>query len=348
MHGELRDLDAIRRVVVTRLRWLGDVVMSTPMLEALREALPQARIEYLTNIAFAPVLERHPACDRVLTVERKGGWRRLRRTLGDLRGPRVDWCFDTFGNPRSAILVALASPRSSVGPRRGIRSRLYTHSVRNHPDVRSAVRRQLDLLTPLLGRVETRHTTLYVSPDEQVGAARRFGLDPGANVAILHPGATRAERAWPGDRWPDLIEELQERIPDLKARFVTQPGWENTVRQIVARCTGDVARLPVLPLREFMGLLANASLYIGNDGGTLHTAVAMRVPTVGLLGRSEKAVWFPYESWGPYLAVGGHDQPVDDSKGKSPEIRHASVREVADAAGRVTQGQPVRAERRPG
>ena len=187
MREELTELDSIRRVVVTRLRWLGDVVMSTPMLEALREALPQARIEYLTNTAFAPALDRHPACDRVLTVERRGGWRTLARTLGDLRDPRVDWCIDTFGNPRSAILVARAAPRNSVGPQRGIRSRLYTHTVRHEPGVRSAVRRQLDLLTPLLGRVETRSTSLHVNPDEQTAVADRLDLARDADVAIMHP-----------------------------------------------------------------------------------------------------------------------------------------------------------------
>lgn len=347
MHGEPTTLDTIRRVVVTRLRWLGDVVMSTPLLEALREAMPGATIEYLTNTAFGPVLERHPACDRILTVERKGGWRRLYRALRDLRSPRVDWCIDSFGNPRSAILVALAGARRSVGLRRGIRSRLYTDTVRHGPDVRSAVRRQLDLLTPLLGRVETRHTSLYVAPAESEAAAQRFGLEQDADVAILHPGATRPERAWPADRWPALVEELQGHNPDLKAKFVTQPGWERTVRQIVKRCPGNAAQLPVLRLRELMGLLTKVSLYIGNDGGTLHMAVALRLPTVGLMGSSERAVWFPYESWGPYRGIGGYDEPVDHSR-QPREVRHASVREVVDAVRDVSDGRGGRIERGPG
>lgn len=156
-------LASVRRVLVTRLRWLGDVVMSTPMLEALREALPQTSIEYLAYTPFAPALEGHPACDRVLALPPKAGPAATLSVVRELRRPRVDWCFDTLGNPRSAILIALAAPHHSVAPARGIRSYLYEYRQRHESGERSAVRHQLDMLIPLLGRVDMRPTSLFVA-----------------------------------------------------------------------------------------------------------------------------------------------------------------------------------------
>ena len=322
------DLDSIRRVLVTRLRWLGDVVMSTPMLEILREALPQAQIEYLTAPAFAAAIRGHPSCDRIHTLPLKPGARATLAVVRQLRSPRIDWVFDTLGNPRSAVLVALTNPRHSVAPDRGLRTRLYEHRQRHRPGERSAVRHQLDMLTPLLGRVEVRPTSLYVEEEERQAVAEQLGIERGAELALLHPGATSADRAWPVDRWPPLIAELQNLSPGIMVRVITQPGWESAAQQIVERATGDVERLPALDLRPLMALLTEASLYIGNDGGILHTAVALRVPTVGIFGPTFEDVWFPYEDWGPYRAV------------KRPKKEAAApVDKVAEAVRSVGGGQ---------
>jgi len=303
LDSTLHDLDSIRRVLVTRLRWLGDVVMSTPMLEVLREALPQAQIEYLTAPAFAPALQGHPGCDRIHTLPLKPGVRTTLAVVRRLRSPRIDWVFDTLGNPRSAVLVALSHPRHSVAPDRGLRTRLYEHQQQHRPGERSAVRHQLDMLTPLLGRVEVRPTSLFVAEEERQAVSERLGIERGAELVILHPGATRPERAWPSDRWPALIAELQSLALGAQVRVITQPGWESAAQRIVDRASGDVERLPALDLRPLMALLTKASLYIGNDGGILHTAVALRVPTVGIFGPTLEDVWFPYGDWGAYRAV---------------------------------------------
>lgn len=327
----LRDtepLDSIRRVLVTRLRWLGDVVVSTPMLDTLREALPHASVEYLTYTSFAPVLQGHPACDRVITMPPKAGARATLSVVRQLRHPRIDWCFDSLANPRSAILVRLAAPRHSVGRDRGLRSWLYEYRQPDEPGVRSAVRHHLDLLTPLLGRVAPRPTRLLVAESERDDIAARLTLESDAELVLVHPGATIAERAWPLERWPDLINALQSRRRDVRVRVITQPGREDASDHIAHACRGDVAGLPVLELRELMALLTHASLYIGNDGGILHTAVALRVPTVGILGPAEKAAWFPYESWGPYRAVGEGGTPPGKRKKGPGEYRLAGVEDV--------------------
>jgi ADP-heptose:LPS heptosyltransferase len=330
--NDTQRLDSIRRVLVTRLRWLGDVVMSTPMLDALRQALPQARIEYLTYTTFAPVLQGHQACDQIHTLTPKAGPLETFAVARSLRRPEIDWCFDTLGNPRSGIMVRLMGPRHSVGPDRGFRSRpLYEYRQRHEPGERSAVRHQLDLLTPLLGRVEVRPTSLHVTDAERDAVAAQFRLDAGADLLLVHPGASRPDKVWPLECWPDLISQLQRLRPGLRVRVISQPGWEAAADEIVEGGSGDIASLPALGLRQLMAVLTHASLYVGNDGGILHTAVALRVPTVGIFGPTDKAVWFPYESWGPYRAVHGAGEGRRVKKSERGGTPGAGVGEVLDA-----------------
>ncbi|NIR43197.1 MAG: glycosyltransferase family 9 protein [Gemmatimonadetes bacterium] len=312
-------------MLVTRLRWLGDVVMSTPILEALRAALPAASIEYLTYTSFAPALLRHPAVDRIHTVTPKPGLRETAAKLRELRRAKFDWCFDTLGNPRSAILVALSGARRTAAPDRGPRSRLYDHRIRHESDERSAVRHQLDVLKPLLGRVEERQPSLHVEPWEIEGSYAGQGLDPEEPLVLVHPGATWPERAWPIERWAPLIDKIGELHPHATVRVITQPGWEAAARQVEGEAADDARALPALDLRTLIALLAGADLYVGNDSGILHCAVALRTPTVGIFGPTEDDVWFPYERWGPYRVVRRETSGRTDARVEEVAVAVAEV-----------------------
>ncbi len=327
---------SIRRVLVTRLRFLGDVVMTTPMLETLREAVPDASIEYLTYEAYAPALDGNPNVDRVITMPPKAGVRDTLRVIRELRHPRIDWCFDTLNNPRSAILIALAAPRHSVGLKRGVRSWLYIHRRSQRGGRPSAVLDHLDKLVPLLGPVSERHTSLYASEKERREIAQRLAIDPGRELILLHPGASSPEKVWPVQNWPSLSEALQSRNKKARIAIVTQPGWEAVGREIVQKSPAGVEQLPELDARSLVALLTWTSLYVGNDGGILHCAVASRVPTVGLFGTYKEGAFFPYEAWGPYRSVVRCSDSGRDREGRPLSLlRDLAVDEVLVAVGEV-------------
>jgi len=289
------------RIVVSRLRFLGDVVLSTPALEALRAARPAATIEYLTYEAFAPVLAHHPAVDRVLTMPSGAGVRATWEAVRALRRPRVDWFFDLFSNPRSAVLVGLSRPRRSVGQEAGLRSRVY--SVRRPPRA-TQVLGNLDKVTPLVGEVQERLPRLYVSQEERDEAARNHGFGPERSEIFVHPGATWPWRLWPVERWPLLIRQLEDLGSGARVNVVTPPGDGASLARDLAGSTPNVRVLPAMGLRGLMAALVHGALYVGNDGGALHVAVALGVPTVGLFGgENQPEEWFPYDHLGPHRAV---------------------------------------------
>ncbi len=324
------------RIIVSRLRFLGDVVLSTPSLEALRQARPEAWVDYVTYPAYAPVLEHHPGVDRILTIRSNANPLETLRLARRLRSPRADWFFDLLSNPRSALQVALARPRASVGQKTGFRSVVYAHG-RPRPLAReSQVMGHLDKLVPMLGAVAPRLPRVYVTDAERQAALKRFSMEDGSPTVVIHPGATWPWRLWPLDRWSALVHALLARRPDLRIFVVRPPGQSGPVLPDLP-ASGRLVVLPALSLRELMGVVATATAYVGNDGGILHTAVALGVPTVGLFGgENHPEAWFPYQDLGPYRAVlQSSAETLDAGGGRRHPRPDASVAQVSAAVERV-------------
>jgi ADP-heptose:LPS heptosyltransferase len=315
----MRERSAVRRVLVTRLRFLGDVVLSTPLLEHLREQCPDASIEYLVDARFAPLLEGLPTLDVIHRLAPEAGWQETLRLTRRLRRPRIDWWFDLFTNPRSCILAAMAAPRRGVGSPRGLRSRVYAHRRGRPEGDPSAIRHHLDKLTPLLGSCELRPPRLVVNEADRVECARRLDLTGAERPILLNPGSTWPDKSWPAGQWPLLVQRLRAAAAG-PVWLLTPPGEEEAA-QCIAEAAG-IRCLPVLALRPLLALLERARLYIGNDGGVMHCAVALQIPTVALFGPTEPAIWFPYEGWGPYRVL----------RAPAQKLSELAVTEVADAA----------------
>lgn len=293
---------AVRRVLVTRLKFLGDVVLTTPVLRALRQALPHASIEYLTLEPYAPALRHHPDLDRVHALPAAAGVLQTLQMARALARPQVDWWIDLMGSPRSALLAALARPRVAIGPDRGVRRRVYHHRRGRPTGDRSAVRHHLDKLAPLLGPLEPSAVRIVADPALRASARRRLGLPSVRPLLLIHPGSTWPATAWPERRFAELLMRLHGELPHLPCVVATADDPGRAAR-VVAAAAVPARALPALPLSELLALVAEASLYVGNDGGVLHCAVALGVPTVGVFGPTEPDIWFPHAGLGPHRVV---------------------------------------------
>ena len=132
------DPATIRRVLLVRPRFLGDVCLTLPALDAVRAACPAAKIAYLVEEESAPLLEGDPRVDELIVTRRDAGPAQGWALISRLRAFAPDLAIDFFCNPRSAIWVRLSGARARVGyPNKGWRSALYTHH--SHPRTLSAV-----------------------------------------------------------------------------------------------------------------------------------------------------------------------------------------------------------------
>jgi len=321
----------LRRILVTRLRYLGDVVLATVVADALKRGDPEVEVGFLCEEDHAVVLTEHPALDRVhvLGVARRGADAEARHgggasaaaprrrgtfgMLGELRRARYDLAVDLFFNPRSAWLLRLGGIRWRICGTGGGRRRLYTHAFPRAAvaDPGEVLRRRapgvlgdhLCRLAPLtLGRdgpafldwlsdaafpgaLQPRLVppALDTAGREALTAA---GLDPAGGWLLAAPGATWPSKTWPVGHWRDLLDRLRART-DLAIAVLVPPGAEATWSDLPG------ALVP-LPLRTALGVIARARSLVTVDGGVMHAAVAMGVPTLALFGPTDPGIWFPY------------------------------------------------------
>ncbi len=327
----------LRSVLVTRLRYLGDVVMSTVVVQALKLGDPHLRVGFLCEGRYAPVLDGHPDLDRlhVLGLRRRGAdaaarvggsagdreGRSFPGTVAGLRSGRYDLAVDLFFNPRSCLLLRAAGIPARIGGTRSWRRRLYTHTVGPEdlavsPSAWQAVApgglgdhlsrlaplRHLESglpfaqwmvgarfdrpLLPRLHRPEADRATGACLSAVGVGAQ-----DP---YLLLCPGATWQVKEWPPHSWCRLVARLVRERTE-KIVVLVPPGrqdpWGAMAREIPP---GRGGVLPPLALPSVLRILGRAAAVISVDGGVMHAAVGLGVPTVALFGATEPAIWFPY------------------------------------------------------
>jgi heptosyltransferase-2 len=287
-------VEAPRRVLVSRLRQIGDVILSLPLVDAIRDRFPDAEIDYLAEEEPSQAVAGHPAIRRILAW-RPGTFRGLPapvRLLRALRAARYDWAIDLYGNPRSALLVAWTGAPIRVGPARRARRRLYTHVMPPPKEPLSAAAHHLLALRPLGVEAAPKAPRLHLSAEERAEGAAALDqvLPPGGPRVGLHVG-----NRWPAKRWfEERFTALIRALSSLGSRCVVLggPGEEAWGARVAA--TGGAPTLARLPLRRYWGVVASLDVLVTNDGSPLHAGPALCIPTVGILGPTVPEIWFPY------------------------------------------------------
>src|SRR5215510_16511031 len=148
--AESRPRIPAERILVIQFRRIGDVLLSTPVLRALRQHYPQSYIAFLTEPSPGRVLQNNPCLDAVLIQPRHATWRQQWQLWRQIRRQRFDLVIDLIGNPRSALLTYLSGAKHRLAFARFPRSLLYTILVTHqHPVPEYTVAKRLRLLEPL-------------------------------------------------------------------------------------------------------------------------------------------------------------------------------------------------------
>ncbi|HSK08196.1 MAG TPA: glycosyltransferase family 9 protein [Vicinamibacterales bacterium] len=304
------------RILLIRLRLIGDVVFTTPLIRALRRHDPGAHLAYLVEPPAAPVVEGNPHLDEVIVATPPHARGRLRADVAlarRLRRGRFDLVLDLHGGPRAALLAwSTGAPRRIGYAIRG-RGWMYTDRLARSRELRPrhSVVNQWDLLGPLgIGPPgpEDDPTEMPVQPEAARSAAsllRRAGLTPGCPLIAMHVSAGNPFRRWPADAFVSLVVSLVRRDPRRRVLLLSGPSERDAARAIGARARaalGDEAAPASivdgveLDLRELRAVVETAALFVGGDSGPLHVAGTSPVPIVGLYGPTlpeRSAPWRP-------------------------------------------------------
>ncbi|MGH7388812.1 MAG: lipopolysaccharide heptosyltransferase I [Candidatus Rokuibacteriota bacterium] len=302
-------------LAIVKLSSIGDVVHALPVAATLRARLPGARITWLCERREAMVLAGHPAIDEIVAADTRG-WRRacgpgaLRDATSDvaalarrLRGGRFDVTLDLQGLMKSGLLTACTRAPLRIGFEssrcRERVSALFTNRRVRPPDsARHVVDQYLALLEPLGVAGPVREFRLPSDPAAEAAIDEVFsasGLKPRNHVVVLNPGAGRADKRWPVERFRSLAARLATEV-GAQVVVVWGPGEESAARVVAGPAGGRVLLAPPTDIHQLIAVLRRTSLLVAADTGPLHLAAALGTPCVGLYGPTRAERNGPYGS----------------------------------------------------
>ena len=257
--------------------FLGDVVLTTPLLAALAET--EGPLDVVTTPAAAPLLETHAAVRRVILYDKRGadrGWRGLTVLARQLRAEHYQMAYLPHRSLRSAALALLARIPRRIGFRDGWRW-LYTET-RAHPGGGHEIDRLL-ALAQRSAAASSRPSLGLTAEDEQAASRWLEGAGVTAPFAAFAPGSI-----WGSKRWPHYAE-LARRLSDQIA-VVLVGGREDVplAEEIGAAVPSVVSACGALTLRQSAALIGRAEVLVTNDSAPLHFAQAVGTRTVTIFG----------------------------------------------------------------
>ena len=296
----------VRKVLVVRLRSIGDTVLATPSLFALKRFLPNVRVDILVEDWVAPLLDNHPHVDNVIVLEREGLMTKM-RVARELRAAKYDVVYNLHGGTTATFLTCATGARFRVGFQSYQYGQLHNHrapsplAIWNQQKTHS-VEQQLALLgwtgVPVTDRPPTH---LGISPRAAV-SVNSLLIDAGIRdqkIAMIHPAAAFATKQWATQNFARVVEFLAER--GFTSVAIAGPNEQVLLDTLRSETSVNVVKL-ALSLPEVTALAARSQLFVGNDSGIAHIAAAVGAPAVVVFGSSNIAHWRPWSS-GPAEVV---------------------------------------------
>lgn len=303
----------MHRILLVRLRQIGDVVFTTPAVHALRRHFPAAHLTYIVEPAAAPIVLHNPHLDEVIVAPRARGVRGMREDLAlgrRLRAGRYDLAIDFHGGPRAALLTWLSGAPERIGYEVAGRSWMYTRRIARPRELRPrhSVENQWDLLAALgIGPPERSEFPVEMPVESQAALTvadrlARAGVAGADALVVVHVSAGNPFRRWPAEHFVALVSALAGGDPRCRIVITSGPSEGDAAGRVIADARarldrGTAARVlscGEFSLPELRALVERAALYIGGDSGPLHVAATTRVPIVGLYGPtlpSRSAPW---------------------------------------------------------
>jgi heptosyltransferase III len=283
------------KILAIQFRYLGDAVLLTPALRALKEQVPACQLHVLVAEEVAPLLRHSPVIDRLWAFPRRRGRADLKKVwpfVRALRRERFERCVDFGGNDRGALLSLISAARERLGPLRGRgflgRRFCYTArsaSVKGEHEIAANFRilQKWEIIPPAQPATEV-YADTQLEPEAQA-------LLSGGQI-LCHLATSQPRKDWPLESWLRLAQELTSAGHQVAVSSGVNDRERALAEAFTTRASSTIQVLPAIKdLALFLAVLKRARLFVSGDTGPLHFATALGVPTIGLFGPSSPDKW---------------------------------------------------------
>lgn len=348
---------APRSILIIKPCCLGDVLLTTPLVAAIRQGFPDTQITYAVGRWAKPMIATNQHINATITLPDRWSVSTLLATARELRRYQFDVVFVPERTPVLTLLAWLARIPHRVGLDSAGRGFAYNYRV----PFTSIVMHEADVynqLAPAFGLPKPPHRLFFwTTPAAEIGATTLLAehdlqdevviaLHPGGGQ---NPGMTLHRKRWLPERWAAVADALAERY-GAKIVLLGGPGDEAPVAAVAAA----MQHQPLIFVQRWdwnvlAALLQRCALFLGHDTGMMHLAMAVDLPTVAVFGPSDPQIFGPYGDHGTYVWCPTYESPCF-YEGSAPRdcpcamqcMRNVDVADVLTAAERMLAVKHVR------
>ena len=269
--------------------WIGDMILLTPALRALRKTFPGACIQMLVNPLAQGLMERNPYLDEVMVYDKRGGQRgirQMRKMAHELKEKEFDAAVILHPTSvRSAILASMAGIPERVGTALRGRGPFLTAKVKGRTGIHEA-QRYLDIIGPIAGANHDEKLEFWGMDQSDEGFANVM-TDHDGPVVGINPGTTWPSKRWPLERFAAVADILSQRF-GARVLLTGGPGdiplGDKIMKQVSSEPMNLIGRTT---LWQLGALIKGCDLYISCDSGPMHISAAVGTPTIAIFGPTD-------------------------------------------------------------
>ena len=296
------DPSAIKKILLIRLRRIGDIIMTTPALSVLREIFPKAHLSYVVEEPYQELAEGNPILSEVLILPQNQSTKDFLRFIRQIQKKKYDVVLDFHGGPRASLMTLFSKAKLKIGYRIKYRNFIYDivlprshkegpiHSVENHLNLVKALGVSINTSPPL---------SLPPATADEAERVRNLIEENNltdSKIVVLHISAGNEFRHWGIENLVGLSRLLSQN-PEIKIVLIGTDEDKNAEQIILKESQAPLASLVGrLNLRELRELISSSSLFIGPDSGPMHIAASTPTPIVSYFGPTLPAHFAPWQA----------------------------------------------------
>ncbi len=286
------------KILLIRLKSIGDVTLNTAVFPLIKENFPGCKLDYLAMTPCDQIVSHDPNIDQVLKFSKFSGWKGAMQWLDlikRIRQVRYHMVIDMHGGPRSAVFAAMSGAKYKVGLARSRRARFYNvrvdpifdHSV-------PAVEFQSKMLELLGLQISRQSPKIHLLEKELQGIKEKMklvGINPEQPFAVIHPGVESVHNQWQPEKFAEVADTFQSKFK-IQVLFDFAPNEASQVREVL-KFMKTPARAIQTTLREFAAMTKQARFLLTHNSGPMHMGAAVSSPVFALFGPVSPDRWIP-------------------------------------------------------
>lgn len=288
---------SFKRIGVWQTAFLGDAVLTLPLLQSLAGSFPDSEIYYFVRKGLGSIFDPNPRY-RVMEFDKYGldkGATGIYRMVAGIRKLNFDLWISPHTSARSAAISFFTRAGTRVGYNRPLHNRLaFTSSVSRRFNELDEIERILELLNPLDPDSRETWPFIVLPGGARLKADHFWEKNIRGKTLGIHPGST-----WPTKKWPEeyfaRIIDMAAKVDDTRIMVFAGPGEEDIAERIISRASNNrhvINMAGKLSLPDLAAFISKLDCYLTNDSGPMHLAWPQKVPTIALFGPTTRDLGF--------------------------------------------------------